>query len=197
MPSLALQAWRSTRAQALDEIEEAHRRAGGLGPGRRYTTQQINQAYVVLLSAQFQGFCRDLHTECAEHLRTSLAQHSAASAAAATILGAGFTTNRRLSRDNPTIDALKDDFGRFGFVFWRHVELVDPRKQSRQRSLQVLNEWRNAIAHQSIDPAKLGGRTTIVLSMVRKWRRDCDGLAESFDTVMRARLRDILGSPPW
>src|SRR5579871_1232084 len=68
MPSVAWQYWSAGRAAALDEIEHAHRSVGGTGPGRRYLTQQINQAYAVLLSSQFQGFCRDLHTECVEYL---------------------------------------------------------------------------------------------------------------------------------
>src|SRR5262249_56686392 len=73
MPSLAFQDWSVRRAAALDEIEHAHRSVGGTGPGRRYLTQQINQAYVVLLSSQFQGFCRDLHEECVDHLGASVA----------------------------------------------------------------------------------------------------------------------------
>src|SRR5437870_3298320 len=68
MASLSLQHWLAARGTALDEIEDAHRHVGGSGPGRRYATQQINQAYAVLLASQFQGFCRDLHTECVEHV---------------------------------------------------------------------------------------------------------------------------------
>ena len=56
MPSNSLRNWHSIRAIALDEIESAHRMVGGSGPGRRYATQQINQAYAMLLSSQFQGF---------------------------------------------------------------------------------------------------------------------------------------------
>src|SRR5260370_29366074 len=73
MPSLALQDWSTKRTAALDEIEHAHRSVGGTGPGRRYLTQQINQAYALLLSSQFQGYCRDLHQECATHLVASVA----------------------------------------------------------------------------------------------------------------------------
>src|ERR1043165_9047383 len=65
MPSLALQQWRSDRLAALDEIERVHRSLGSSGPGRRSAMQQLNQAYALLLSSQFQGFCRDLHSECA------------------------------------------------------------------------------------------------------------------------------------
>ena len=64
MPSVACYDWSVMRAAALDEIEHAHRSVGGTGRGRRYLTQQLNQAYAVLLSSQFQGFCLDLHEEC-------------------------------------------------------------------------------------------------------------------------------------
>ena len=68
MPSQSYREWLSTRAKALDEIEAAHASVGGTGPGRRYATQQINQAYAVLVASQFQGFCRDLHTESVARL---------------------------------------------------------------------------------------------------------------------------------
>ena len=68
MPSRALQNWSAERAAVLDEIEHAHRSVGGSGPGRRYMTQHINQAYAVFLSSQFQGFCRELHEECVNYL---------------------------------------------------------------------------------------------------------------------------------
>src|SRR5436305_5505914 len=76
MPSLSYQHWSTARAASLNEIESAHRTVGGTGPGRRYATQQINQAYAVLLSSQFQGFCRDLYTECVDHLVTVIANAS-------------------------------------------------------------------------------------------------------------------------
>src|SRR5262249_19369869 len=36
--------------------------------GRRYATQQVNRAYAVLLASEFQGFCRDLYSECMDHV---------------------------------------------------------------------------------------------------------------------------------
>ena len=68
MPSKALRRWFKSQAVALDQMENAHASVGGKGRGRRYTTDQINQAYAVLLASQFQGFCRDLHSESAEYL---------------------------------------------------------------------------------------------------------------------------------
>ena len=70
MPSNSFLRWRGQRARALNELENAHARVEGTDRGRRYATQQINPAYAVLLTAQFQGFCRDLHDECIDKLRT-------------------------------------------------------------------------------------------------------------------------------
>ena len=68
MASTAYRRWSTVRARALDEMARAHVALGGTGPGRRYATQQVNQAYAVLLASQFQGFCRELHSECVTHV---------------------------------------------------------------------------------------------------------------------------------
>ena len=60
MHSTSLQQWETVRASELDEIADAHAAVGGTKRGRRYTTQQINRAFAVLLASQFQGFCRNL-----------------------------------------------------------------------------------------------------------------------------------------
>ena len=56
MPSRAYRQWQHVRARDLDQLESAHTLLGGSARGRRYTTQQINRAYAVLLASQFQGF---------------------------------------------------------------------------------------------------------------------------------------------
>ena len=73
MPSISYRRWRTICARALDEMAKAHVAVGGSARGRRYTTQQINQAYAVLLAAHFQGFCRDLHSECVDHILAVMA----------------------------------------------------------------------------------------------------------------------------
>ena len=74
MSSISLRRWRtSSGAAALDEIAQAHAAIGGTARGRRYTTQQINRAYAMLLAAEFQGFCRELHSECIDHILAVLA----------------------------------------------------------------------------------------------------------------------------
>jgi hypothetical protein len=70
MPSESLRRWNAERIPALDEIEDAHESVGGSERGRRYAAQQINYAYAAILSAQFQAFCRDLHSESIDYLVT-------------------------------------------------------------------------------------------------------------------------------
>jgi len=75
MPSQALQKWLTVRATPLDDIEDAHRFLRGTGPGTRAASLQINQAYVVLLAAQFQGFSETCTMNASERL-SSLFQSS-------------------------------------------------------------------------------------------------------------------------
>src|SRR3954454_16388561 len=113
MPSLSFQQWSTTRAAALGEIEGAHQSIGGTGPGRRYATQQINQAYAVLLASQFQGFCRDLHTECIGHVIGTIPNPVNAK-----MMNEGLRRGRRLDTGNPNPANLGSDFNRFGLRFW-------------------------------------------------------------------------------
>jgi hypothetical protein len=76
MPSVSYGRWITTRRRELDEIERAHTAIGGTGRGRRYATQQINHAYLVLSASQFQGYCRDLYTESVDYLVPGLTPQS-------------------------------------------------------------------------------------------------------------------------
>ena len=192
MPSISLQEWNNTRAARLDEIEHAHARVGGTGPGRRYATQQINQAYAVLLSSQFQGFCRDLHSESLDHIVRAVRP-----VALQTALRAEFVFRRTLDTGNPNPGNIGSDFNRFGLLFWSEVRGHDTRNEQRQKALGELNEWRNAIAHQDFDPAKLGGTTTLQLSQVREWRGAVSGLARSFDVTLSRYIATLVGAAPW
>jgi hypothetical protein len=191
MPSTALETWITTRNAALDEIESAHRSVGGTGPGRRYATQQINQAYAMLLSSQFQGFCRELHTEFVDHFIGAIVPHTLHAP-----LWLEFMFARRLDKGNPSPGNIGADFNRLGIRFWDRVLVADPKCSDRKDRLEELNTWRNAIAHQDFDPAILGA-TTLQLSKVRQWRTACQALAGTFDEVMRVHLAAVTGSAPW
>lgn len=192
MPSQAYQLWQADRCPKLDEIESAHASVGGTGPGRRVATQQINQAYAVLLSAQFQAFCRDLHSEVIECWVIATSP-----AVVQPMLRSELLSNRKLDRGNPNPGNIGADFNRFGMTFWSEVLALDARNAGRRDRLDELNRWRNAVAHQDFDPAVLGGTVTLQLSQVRVWRAACHELVKHFDEAARAKLHRTLGASPW
>lgn len=192
MPSTSYQEWTTVRSDALDEMCRAHAAVGGTQRGRRFATQQINRSYAVLLSSQFQGFCRDLHSECVDHLVNSLSP-----AALQPIVRAEFTRSRQLDSRNAQPGSIGSDFGRLGIDFWMRVEAHHAANPTRKSVLDALNAWRNAIVHQDFDPTKLGGTATLHLSTVRRWRKDCGYLARSFDEVMRRHIQSLTGASPW
>jgi len=192
MPSNSLNYWISVRAMTLDEIAEAHTAVGGSARGRRFATQQINRAYAVLLASQFQGFCRDLHTECAV-----LMSNAVSPAVLQPVLRAEFTHGRQLDKGNAQPGSIGSDFGRLGLELWLAVDAHHADNPTHKRAIIELNEWRNAIVHQTLDPTKLGGTTTLQIKQVRNWRRSCNQLALSIDEVMRSYLTAILGVSPW
>jgi hypothetical protein len=177
----------------LNEIAKAHVAVGGTKRGRRYATQQINRAYAVLLASQFQGFCRDLHTECINEIIKFLAPPPVL---LPLVLGE-FTRNRGLDRGNAQAASIGADFGRLGIRIWEEVDNADPANVERRARLEDLNRWRNAIAHQDLDPAKLGGSVVLRLQSVRQWRSDCDRLAYAFDEAMRRHLQGFTKTSPW
>lgn len=191
MPSRALDKWHTDRAACLDEIEAAHRSVGGTGPGRRFATREINHAYTLLLSAQFQGFCRDLHTEAADLIAKFLPQVPYQN-----LLRGELYTNRKLDHGNPIPGNIGADYNRLGVQFWPNVLARDARNAGRRDQLEQLNRWRNAIAHQQFDPALLGG-VTLHLAQVRAWRSACNELAKSFDDVASVAVRAFTGMAPW
>lgn len=193
MPSIAYQNWTTRRARALDEIARAHAAVGGTKRGRRYTTQQINQAYAVLLASQFQGYCRDLHAECVDHVLSVLAPPPDLRI----LVEAEFTRGRQLDRGNAHSGSLGTDFDRLGIKLWNAVDLHDPTGPAARQQLDSLNTWRNAIAHQDFNPAKLGGVVELRLAQVRKWRAACKRLARVFDAVLRQHLEVLTKKTPW
>lgn len=188
MPSVALNNWNTAASDRLDEIEAAHQAVGGQGRGRRYATLQINHAYAVLLSSQFQGFCRDLHSEAADFIAANTQP-----AAASNVFRLLLTQGRKLDQGNPNPGNLGSDFGRLGMQFWPQVGVVDQQRQARQTRLEELNTWRNAIAHQ--DWKTVG--PDLRLSLVRRFRRTCNALARSFDQAVFDHLVAVVGHPPW
>jgi hypothetical protein len=188
--SVALQHWNTVAQGALDQIEAAHLAMGGSGRGRRYATLQVNHAYAVLLSSQFQRFCRNLHTEAVDALAKR-----ASPPAVGRVLYLVAIQGRKLDQGNPNPGNLGADFSRFGMDFWASVNALDRRNAERQKRLETLATWRNAIAHQ--DWTKVANRPELLLRTVQAWRSTCRALATSFDAAVGAHLAGLVGESPW
>jgi len=134
VPSAAFQVWQTLSRRALDQIEAARTAVGGTGPGRRHTTQQIDQAYAVLLSSQFQRFCRDLHTEIADLLVRPIG-----SAALQTLLRGPLSVGRKLDAGNPNPGNIGADFRRLGLDIWVALGAYTTRSGVRRTRLEELN----------------------------------------------------------
>jgi len=147
----------------------------------------------MLLASQFQGFCRDLHAEGVEHLIAVLAP----APALLILVRAEFTRGRQLDRGNAQPSSLGADFGRLGLNFWDELETHDPASVGWRNELDMLNEWRNAIAHQDFTSAKLVGIMNLRLAQVGHWRGACRRLARAMDVVMRQHLQTFTGVSPW
>jgi hypothetical protein len=191
MPSASYRHWRTTRAVVLDDIESAHAAVGGSGRVRRVALQQVTRAYAVLLSAEFRGFCRDLHDECIEAVKAAVA------GPLQPIMDREFALSRFLDRGNPTPGNIGSDFNRLGLSFWPSVLAAEPHSGAWQHTLDLLNAWRNAIAHNDYDPTKLGRTIVLRVAQVREWRQTCSRLARVFDRVLRQHLIAITGVVPW
>ena len=193
MQSASYNQWTTVRCAELNEIAHAHTAVGGSRRGRRHTTQQINRAYTMLLASHFQGYCRDLHSECVDFLVKSLSLPRSLE----TLIRAEFLRGRRIDTGNAQPSSLGADYGRLGIDFWGELRKYDPTATAWNGDLELLNEWRNAIAHQDFTSPKLGGTINLNLTQVKKWRRMCQRFARATDEVMRGHLQTLTGASPW
>lgn len=195
MPSRALGIWVGEQAAELDELLDVHEAVGGTGPGRRYTTTQVNHAYLMAVAAQFQGFCRNLHSEASDFVVSVVEP-----AAFQNLVSAALTQGRQLDRGNATGSSIGADFGRFDMAVWDDVYALSARNRARRTNLDQLIAWRNSIAHRSElskqNKALVAG-TTPTLKYVRRWRAACDQLAQALDVAVGDHLEALAGDRPW
>lgn len=190
MPSRALAEWRGRRANELDQLLAAHAAIGGTKRGRRYATAQLNRAYALAVAAQFQGFCRDLHSEAVDEL-VAVTQPPQVALQLRVLL----TSSRQLDRGNANPGSLGSDFGLVGMQLWQQLRTRDGRTEARQEKLEELNQWRNAIAHE--DFTQLSPGAVLPLATVKGFRRACEGLALSMDREVSAHVATVVGRAPW
>jgi hypothetical protein len=185
MPSASLTRWLSDRTPRLTEIDAQCTSCYAAIPPNPNLVEENLRGFILLLSAHFQGFCRDLYTECSQIIASKVRR------SLEVIVQQQFTSYRSLDHGNPNIENIKKDFNRFGFSL--NMAAADPANNARLAELKRLNEWRNIVAHQGALP--LGGLPT--LPTIQGWRNSCSGLATSLDGIMYNRLRTILRRRPW
>jgi hypothetical protein len=158
-------------------------------------TQQLNYAYTMLLAARFQGFARALQVQVAEAI--ALGAHNTIYGE---LLRENLTSNRALDRHNAQPNSIAEDFARFGLDIWTEVDRERSGNDERRKKLWALITWRNAIAHDDIDPKRAKGSlepVTISLGTCRNWRSALNILATSLDNVATDHCQ-TLGLPrPW
>jgi hypothetical protein len=198
MPSAALTRWQNDRMPRLGHTD-AHCAAlfappaaaapapASLGPPP--LAQESLQGYVMLVGGHFQGFCRDLYTECAQLCA------AAVPATMRTTIQAQFAAGLALNNGNPTHEIIRKDFERFSFLL--DLDGAAPGNPQRITHLGHLNYWRNHVAHQKATPPPAGVPAVLTLADIQTWRTSCDGLATSLDDIMKRELTRILGTAPW
>jgi hypothetical protein len=172
MPSSSLSRWTADRMHGLHEIDVQCATSSAATPANPYLVEENVRGFILLLSAHFQGYCRDLYTESAlivaSKIRPTLR----------VLVQEQFTANRKLDHGNPSIDNLKRDFSRFGLSL--RMATHDPTNNARLAHLSELNEWRNISAHHGTVPAA----GLPALPTIQGWKNSCNGLATSLDDIM-------------
>lgn len=195
MSSMALERWRGERGAVLDELQQAHHAVGGHERGRRTQTQSINEALLLRLAAEFQGFCRELHAEGVEAFRTRLA---VSNAAVATVVSGVLSRNLKLDRGNAGPGELGEDFLRFGLDLWPALRAADSRTAQRHGALDGLMFARNAVVHA--DTKKLADLerqgVKLNLEMFRRGRSKLNALAGTMDRVVGRHIGQLFDEPP-
>jgi hypothetical protein len=208
--SNALEKWAAERSAALDSLEDVHGKVTGRQRGRQRATEHLNRALFVALSAEFQGFCRDLHEDAAIHITASISLAPQNAKIAPVVLSAlvrerslslsaKSRKERRLDTGNANVDALATDYSMLGIDLWADLTKKYPARTPKWKAnLDSLNEVRNGVAHS--DAAKLVSAHReygLTLRTFRGWRSSLNGAVHAMDRVVRAYLLDLTGSEPW
>lgn len=204
----ALVKWRTERLLALDSLETVHGKVTGKQRGRQRATEHLNRAMFVALSAEFQGFCRDLHEDAAIHIAESLSLDPTKVQIAQVVLDAlvrersslkKSEKERRLDKGNADVSALATDFSVLGMDLWSDMEKAYPHKtKTWMKTVGDLNQVRNGVAHSDAPKlAKAQKDHGLTLRTFKRWRSSLNTATSALDRVVAAYLLDLTGSEPW
>jgi hypothetical protein len=187
MPSASLVHWQTTRIPNLGHVDAQCAACVAAVPPNDALIDENLRAYVLLLSAHFQGFCRDLHTECAQIIASKVR------ASLEILFQSQFSARRELDRGNANFGNIVKDFNRFGFSLKPELDAL-AGSDALKKDLHDLNEWRNAAAHHT---AVLPPGGPLTVPMIQGWRKSCNTLATALDDIMYNQLRSRLRRAPW
>lgn len=188
MPSNSLKQWQTDRVPRLNAVDAQCDAVFALAPPSPELADENLRAYTMLLSAHWQGFCRDLHTECVQIV-------AAATPPAMQLMIQGqCLAERQLDGANPSYETIRRDFERFDFDLKPLLD-ASPANAPRITRLGHLNKWRNYAAHHKTTLPPDGG--PLSLATVRLWRTSCTELAAELDGIMYNQLQVLTGAAPW
>src|SRR5438876_261000 len=134
VPSAAFTRWQNDRTLRLIEVDGHCAAVLALVPPNPTFLDETLRGFVLHLSAHFQGFCRDLYTECSQIWIAAIPAGFQATAQAQ------FCAHLALEKGNPNHDIIKRDFNRFGFLL--NLQAANPAAGLQQvTDLGHLNAW--------------------------------------------------------
>ena len=152
---------------------------------------------MVLLVAEFQGFCRDLHNEACTAFARAVGDGDGS---LFDVVLKALTDGRGLDSGNPNLSTLQQDFGRLGLDLRGELRASHRFNIGRRRKLGQALDLRNAIAHS--DPRRLPDAASdtydVKLSQVKSWMWAMHMLANQMDIVVARHIANLTGGrQPW
>lgn len=187
MPSASLTKLQQTRLSSLSHIEAQCAACVASAPPNIPLIDENLRGYVLLLAAHFQGFCRDLHTECAQIIASKVRK------SLEILFQTQFTARRELDRGNANAKSIIEDFNRFDFAMKAQLNGI-VGASALKKSLYELNEWRNAAAHHNTALPTSG---PLAVPLIRGWHNACDSLATAMDRILYTQVKAQLRRQPW
>jgi len=195
MTSPALTTWQSRRLPRLDRLIALHPDTAGSTTDPA-VAEEWTHALVLRLTSEFQGFCRDLHTDLARTIARLLTEQNENTRS---LVFAGLTRRRALEQYSATVESISGDFNRLS------VDLVvllstHPRAGPQWADeLTLLHVARNGVVHD--DPNKIEKLTQasreLSIETVTRWRNWVDGLVGAMDDVASSRMSELFGVIRW
>lgn len=192
MPSRAHATWITARRLRLG-IASSHATTCAAGSDERTVAEW---ALLVHLAAEFQGYCRELHSLAVGELMEQVATQTPGLG----IVIRNSLTAKQLARANAGTDQISQDFALIGLGgIWDVAHREDAKSVDWTSELKRLIKVRNVIAHGDYGKLKtLVSRTETLLGLYQNWSGDLDNLVDVLDRIVAIWLEGFLGlKRPW